>query len=93
MPEGGRLTLSVHPQETGIALRIRDTGSGITPAHLARIWDPFFTTKTHGMGLGLAIVRQLVERNKGQIAVESTVGQGTTFFLEFPVAKETTAEL
>jgi signal transduction histidine kinase len=55
---------------------------------VSKIDDPFFTTKEpgKGMGLGLFIVRQIVERNRGRIAVESDVGQRTTFFLEFPAA-------
>jgi len=72
-----------------VRVEIEDTGSGIAPDKLGKIYDPFFTTKEpgKGTGLGLFIVRQIVERNKGRITVESTVGKGTIFFLEFPVAK------
>jgi len=65
------------------------TGSGIPPDKLGKIYDPFFTTKEpgKGTGLGLFIVRQIVERNKGRISLESTVGKGTTFYLDFPAAK------
>ncbi len=72
-----------------VRIEIEDTGSGIAPDKLGKIYDPFFTTKEpgKGTGLGLFIVRQIVERNKGRISVESTVGKGTIFFLEFPVAK------
>ena len=72
-----------------VRVEIEDTGSGIAPDKLGKIYDPFFTTKEpgKGTGLGLFIVRQIVERNKGRISVESTVGKGTIFFLEFPVAK------
>ena len=69
-------------------LDIEDTNSGIAINKIERIYDPFFTTKEpgKGTGLGLFIVRQIVERNKGRISVQSTLGQGTTFFLEFPAA-------
>ena len=69
-------------------IEIEDTGSGIAPEKIGKVFDPFFTTKGpgKGTGLGLFIVRQIVERNHGRIAVESTVGKGTTFFLDFPVA-------
>lgn len=71
-----------------VRIEITDTGSGISPDKLGKIYDPFFTTKEpgKGTGLGLFIVRQIVERNKGRISVESAVGKGTTFFLEFPAA-------
>jgi signal transduction histidine kinase len=57
---------------------------------MGKVFDPFFTTKGpgKGTGLGLFIVRQIVERNKGTITFESAVGQGTTFFLNFPIAKD-----
>ena len=73
-----------------VRLDIKDTGSGIPPEKLEKIYDPFFTTKEpgKGTGLGLFIVRQIVERNKGRISVESTVGKGTTFFLDFPAASQ-----
>ena len=72
-----------------VRIEIEDTGSGIPPDKLGKIYDPFFTTKEpgKGTGLGLFIVRQIIERNKGRIAVESTIGKGTTFSLEFPAAK------
>ena len=76
-----------------VRIEIEDTGAGIPPDKLGKIYDPFFTTKEpgKGTGLGLFIVRQIVERNKGRISVESTVGQGTTFFLEFPPAQPVAA--
>ena len=69
-------------------IEIADTGSGIDSDKLKKIFDPFFTTKEpgKGTGLGLFIVRQIIERNKGRISVESEVGKGTTFTLEFPAA-------
>jgi signal transduction histidine kinase len=65
---------------------LADTGSGIPSEHLARIYDPFFTTKSigHGIGLGLSITYGIVREHHGSIECESVVGQGTRFVLEFP---------
>jgi len=86
----GAITVRASPHEQNqVRIEIADTGSGIPPESLSKIYDPFFTTKEpgKGTGLGLFIVRQIVERNKGRISVTSQVGKGTTFFLEFPAAK------
>jgi len=66
---------------------IRDTGAGISQEDLARIFDPFFTTKEvgKGTGLGLSIVFGIVEQHQGEIAVESTLGQGACFTLRLPL--------
>jgi signal transduction histidine kinase len=76
--------------ETQVRIEIADTGCGIQADTLEKIFDPFFTTKEpgQGTGLGLFIVRQIIERNKGRISVESAVGKGTTFFLDFPKGEE-----
>lgn len=74
-----------------VRIEIADTGCGIQADKLGKIFDPFFTTKEpgKGTGLGLFIVRQIIERNKGRISVESSVGRGATFFLDFPTATGT----
>ncbi len=64
----------------------RDNGSGIKPEHLEKIWDPFFTTKKHGTGLGLATVLSIVRKHGGIIGVESTLGVGTAFTIFLPAA-------
>ncbi|HWA10319.1 MAG TPA: PAS domain-containing protein [Opitutaceae bacterium] len=64
----------------------RDNGSGIKPEYLEKIWDPFFTTKKHGTGLGLATVLSIVRKHGGIIGVESTLGVGTTFTIFLPAA-------
>jgi signal transduction histidine kinase len=90
MTGGGRLALSMAPEERRgaklVTLRIRDSGQGIAPEHLAKIFDPFFSTKEHGTGLGLALTQQIVVEHGGSIDVESTPGQGTTFTVRLPVA-------
>jgi two-component system NtrC family sensor kinase len=79
-----------------VLVRIRDTGAGIEQDHLHRIYDPFFTTKTKpepgqhkGTGLGLAVTYGIIQEHAGKITVESEVGVGTVFLLDFPVAVST----
>lgn len=87
MPEGGKLFVVCQPRgEDGSRIEIRDTGSGITEKDLNHIFDPFFTTKEQGqgIGLGLSIVYGLIKSHKGEINVESRIGEGTSFTLTFP---------
>jgi signal transduction histidine kinase len=86
MPQGGVLTVRSHAEAGCAVLEISDTGQGIPPEHLARIYDPFFTTKgpKKGTGLGLSISYGIVHEHDGIIEVDSTVGGGTRFRLEFP---------
>lgn len=74
---------------TAVCLEITDTGCGIDPNDLERIFNPFFTTKANGTGLGLSISNRLMQKNGGQIDVESTAGKGTTFKLIFPAVHHT----
>ncbi|HMM68400.1 MAG TPA: HAMP domain-containing sensor histidine kinase, partial [Dokdonella sp.] len=76
-------------QEGGAALvSVTDTGCGMSPELQKRIFEPFFTTKStgEGTGLGLDIVRKIVEKHMGRITVESEVGRGTTFTVHLPIA-------
>lgn len=79
MPEGGTLTIEGGPTRNGVRLTVADTGVGIPAEALPRIFDPYFTTKTKGFGLGLAIVRRVVDAHGGQIEVQSEPGRGTRF--------------
>ena len=69
-----------------LQIQIQDTGAGIAPENLARLFKPFFTTKTNGTGLGLAISRRIVLEHHGAIEVQSETGKGTTFTLSLPVS-------
>ena len=66
---------------------MRDTGSGIPPEDYAQIFEPLYTTKPGGTGLGLYIVQEVMAAHGGQVAVQSTVGVGTTFTLTLPLAE------
>ena len=89
MPRGGNLLLRARslPQSRQVELQVRDDGCGIPADLLPRLFEPFLTTKEtgKGVGLGLAISKSIVERHKGQIAVESAMGKGTTFYVFLPV--------
>jgi two-component system sensor histidine kinase PilS (NtrC family) len=91
----GQVTLSVHTNiattRPEVTLRVEDEGDGIAPEHLDRIFQPFFTTRERGTGLGLAVVHRIVEENDGRISVDSEVGRGTAFSIVFPLAMETAA--
>lgn len=86
MPQGGRIRLEVDAPGERVELRVSDTGSGIPPEVRERMFEPFFTTKElgKGTGLGLAVVRSIVEQSGGQIDVETSVGVGTLFRIQFP---------
>jgi PAS domain S-box-containing protein len=87
MLHGGRLTVATRRAGDEVLLTIEDTGPGIAPEHLERIWDPFFTTKPvgQGTGLGLSITHRLVTRHGGRVIVESVLGQGARFIVRLPV--------
>jgi signal transduction histidine kinase len=82
----GRITVHSQPETDGVAIQFEDSGVGIPREHLARIFEPGFTTKGArvGMGLGLLIARQVVDRHGGRIDVCSTPGNGTTFTVRLP---------
>jgi signal transduction histidine kinase len=75
-----------------VELIISDTGSGIAPDQLSQIFQPFYTTKAHGIGLGLPITRRLIEDHRGSLHVESQLGYGTTITIHLPVLSEEMGE-
>lgn len=86
MPQGGTLTLRGRQQAATVSLDIHDTGIGMPPEHYAQIFEPLYTTKPGGTGLGLYIVQEVMAAHGGQVAVQSTVGSGTTFTITLPLA-------
>jgi two-component system, NtrC family, sensor kinase len=94
MPGGGQLKVATANGDT-VSVRVSDTGSGIAPEHIQRIYDPFFTTKAapkegqnRGTGLGLSVTYGIIQEHAGKIRVESNPGAGTTFALDFPLSRK-----
>lgn len=85
MPKGGTLKISMERQNGEIYVNFEDSGVGISPENMEKIFQPFFSTKPKGTGLGLAICRQLVEKHGGSLGVKSTHGQGAKFILKLLV--------
>jgi PAS domain S-box-containing protein len=90
MPGGGLLEVRTGAQNGSVEVEVTDTGQGIPPEHLHRIFDPFFTTKAsgRGTGLGLSVSYGIIKEHAGKVDVRSTPGKGTSFRLEFPVARK-----
>lgn len=89
MPERGKIIVRIDvTQENMAKIEIEDTGPGIAKDVLEKLFTPFFTTKARGTGLGLAVVKKVIERHKGKVEISSIVGKGTCFKLYLPVANE-----
>ena len=82
MPDGGVLTVRTRSVGGRVEISVEDTGVGIAPEHLERIFEPLFTTKSKGIGLGLSLAKRLAEANDGTIRAESAIGRGTRFLVE-----------
>jgi len=85
MPDGGMITLGALLEGEEVKLTFSDQGSGISPGDLGKIFQPYFTTKDVGIGLGLAITERIIKEHGGDIEIESTVGSGTTFTVSLPL--------
>jgi two-component system, NtrC family, sensor kinase len=85
----GRIQIKTFVKKDDVVIEISDSGCGIPPEHLDQIWDPFFTTKAigNGLGLGLAITYNIIERHQGHIEVVSQVNKGCTFKVRFPACE------
>lgn len=84
MPDGGSLTLGIRLDNNTVTVYVADTGVGIESCELEQVMEPLYSTKARGMGLGLAISRAIVEKNGGELKVESQVDQGSVFSVVFP---------
>jgi signal transduction histidine kinase len=95
MPEGGRLRLSLTREGRHVCLGVSDTGHGMPEEICAKVFEPFFTTKDFGKGtgLGLTVVKGIIEDHGGTIEVESVVDKGTTFWIRLPLDKAPTAAI
>jgi signal transduction histidine kinase len=88
MSSGGRLTLRGRARGDGVEIDVIDTGVGIAPADLGRITEPLYSTKARGLGLGLALVRMILQKNGGSLQVTSEPGRGSTFTIRLGAAPE-----
>jgi signal transduction histidine kinase len=93
MSQGGALTIETQLlHEDHMEIKIKDTGCGIPPEYLNRLFEPFSTTKVRGNGLGMAVVKKVINQHHGTIEVESTVGEGTCFIIQQPIKVTETEE-
>jgi signal transduction histidine kinase len=88
MPQGGQLSLDGRVADESVEVAVRDSGVGISPENLARIHEPLYSTKARGLGLGLAIVRAILEKNGGSLRVVSEPNRGSTFTVRLLAAPE-----
>jgi len=95
MPEGGRLRLSLAREGSHVRLGVSDTGHGMPEEIRSKVFEPFFTTKDFGKGtgLGLTVVKGIIEEHGGTIVVESAVDKGTTFWIRLPLDEAQTADI
>jgi signal transduction histidine kinase len=93
MPAGGHLIARVHKSDGTVEVSISDTGVGIKEDSLPKVFEPYFSTKQAGFGLGLAVTKKIVEEHRGSIEVQSHVDKGTTFTLKLPAAPVESSDL
>jgi C4-dicarboxylate-specific signal transduction histidine kinase len=88
MPAGGRLVISAQTRAAMVCIALEDSGIGILPENMKKIFEPLFTTKTKGIGLGLAVSQKLAETNGGRIEAHSEINKGSTFSVYLPIYKD-----
>ncbi len=92
MPDGGELSVSSTSNDGWLHVAVHDTGPGISPDEAAKIFEPFYTTKATGTGLGLAVSYGIIQRHGGRITVNGAPGLGTTFTVALPLDRQTVDE-
>jgi len=92
MSESGKLIIQTSKHDNSVEISFKDTGVGIPEENLTKIFTPLFSTKAKGVGLGLAICRQIVEGHGGNITVKSKIGKGSTFTVKLPVERRVKSE-
>ncbi len=85
MPQGGTLTITIDHTDENLRLEIADTGPGIGEDEVKNIFEPFYTTKAQGLGLGMPYAKKIIEQHGGKIALKSRIGEGTTICISLPV--------
>ncbi len=85
MPKGGLLTIATVGSDGEVRISVCDTGTGISQENLKKIFEPYFTTKGNGTGLGLTLVYKIIREHQGEMSVDSRVGEGTDFEIILPV--------
>ena len=88
MPEGGRLDIKTGIKDGFINVEFKDTGVGISNENIQKIFEPLFSTKAKGIGLGLTLAKAIIDEHKGSILVESEIGKGTTFTVNLPILED-----
>jgi signal transduction histidine kinase len=86
-PSGGSITLATETKDSNVSIKVEDKGEGIQPAHRDRIFDPFFSTKAGGVGLGLALALEIIRMHHGHISFTSEVGKGSSFIIFLPAKR------
>ena len=86
MPSGGNIEIHLSTKDDRVVVDVTDDGEGISPEDLQRILEPLYSTKARGMGLGLAISKAILDKNRGRLGIESTLGRGSTFRVELEIA-------
>ncbi|RPJ11669.1 MAG: sensor histidine kinase [Desulfobacteraceae bacterium] len=87
MPDGGKVTIRTWVADENLSISVQDTGQGISAEKLSKVFDPFYTTKNGGLGLGLALTKRIVEEHRGRLEVKSIEGKGSSVTIFLPVNK------
>jgi signal transduction histidine kinase len=90
MPKGGSFTISTNIADNEIRISVSDTGMGIKKEHLSKIFEPYFTTRVMGTGLGLTQVYKIIREHHGEITVDSVIKKGTEFKISLPIPQKET---